>query len=244
VVGVKVGFGDVFVAFATLLHDSQLTIRRVRPNDGVRRMAVIAVRQLGHAADAPLLIARVRCLGVHAGLVFFIDAVVAPPACGDDVVLADRGFGIARREFLVCGMTIRARRRQRQAAGQQPSAVDALGVVLDDVLLGAEVAHRRRRSLPVTFRAELGDIATEGARLTHLRLQRCWGVLRHRVLQDAMSPVAVRAGRCVGIPGGVQPAVTPTVVFRHLASWQTEQFTFCVIVAHDRSNDADAPVWH
>ena len=169
-ISVEIGFGNVLMARSALTHDSQLEAGKVGPYDGVRRMAVIAMRQLRHSANAPLFVVRVSHLGVHAILVFLIDAVVTSTACTNDVVPAHRGLGIARWKFLVCRMAIRARGRHGQAAGQQPATVDALRVVFDDVLLGAEVTHGRRRSFPMAFRAEAGHVAAERARLAHFRL--------------------------------------------------------------------------
>ena len=55
-----------------------------------------------------------------------------------------------------------ARCRHCQPALHQPFAVDAFGVVLDDLMLGARVAGGRFLAFPMALRTEDWDIRCEG----------------------------------------------------------------------------------
>ena len=105
-------------------------------------------------------------------LELFIDAVVATPTGADDVLLADRGFGVGVRQLLVGGVAVGARGGNGEPARKQPFAVNALGVVFDDLLLRTEIAHGGRRPLAVATRAQVRHIAAEGAGFAHHRLDR------------------------------------------------------------------------
>ena len=166
VVGVEVGLGDLAVAPAALLHDVELEAVGVGPPDGVRAVAVVADRQL--------LVGLPQHLVVDASLELLLDAVVAP-AAGLRHVRAVHARGRVRpRQDAVGGMAARAGGGHGEAALEQPLAVDALRVRLDDPVLRPLVPHRRLLALAVAARAQPGDVGGEG---------------RRRALEPPQSPV-------------------------------------------------------
>ena len=108
VIRLEVSVRDVLVAFSALVHDAELERRNVGPCNGVRGVTIVAVRKLGHPAHAPPVVVRVALDGVNAMLELFIDAVVAAPARGHDVLLTDRGLRITMRQFPMGGVAIGA----------------------------------------------------------------------------------------------------------------------------------------
>ncbi len=141
-------------------------------------MAVVANRKrLAVAADA---------LGMDAVLKLLLDTVVTLTTGVGNVVGVDARGRIGSGEDMVSGMATGAGRGHRQSVLEQ-SSVDALGVVGDNFVLEAGVAHSSLLTLAVTARTQVWNIDGKGCRL--------------RVLfaEDSMGAVAILADRCVGI---------------------------------------------
>ena len=71
------------------------------------------------------------------------------------------GFRVGARQDQVGRVATGAGRRHRQAALQQALAVNALVVVLNDLVLASGVAHGRFLALAVAAAAQLGHVGRE-----------------------------------------------------------------------------------
>ena len=129
VVGVEVGLRDLAVAAAALLHDVELESVGVRPLDGVRAVAVVADRELlvGLPRSAWWMLR-----SNSSWMPWWQRPQVAGTFCAVDA----RG-GVGARQDAVGGVAARAGGGHGEAALQQPLAVDALRVGLDDLVLRA-----------------------------------------------------------------------------------------------------------
>ena len=186
-VRIEVLRGDLLMALSASVHDHELEPLRVRPADRVRAVAIGADRQL------------LRCGShfrrVHALLELILNPDVAGSARRGDVVAVDAGSRAVRREHAVRGMAARAHGADDEAASNEPLAVDALLIMLDDVGLRARVTHRGLLPRAVTARAQGRDVQREGG--------------RRRVLprEDVVRAVTLRARRGVPVLLRLQLAV-------------------------------------
>ncbi len=198
--GVEKGLSFVGVAAPALIHHQEAEIGPVGAADGVRRVAVLARRQL------PIRINRAVPRPVDAGLELLLDAVVARPACSSDVVGVDRRLGVIRRQGPVSTVAARTGGGHHQTALEQPLAVDAHLVALD-----------RRREVDVNPHGGLLALAmAAGTQVRDVSRVRPGGgqvPAGGRVLL-----VAVQAGGRVRVPLGRQPAVNTRSMLFHAPS--------------------------
>ena len=142
---------------------------------------------------------------------------------------------IVLRQHAVRGVAARARRRHGQAALHQPLAVDALGVVLDDLVLRARVAHAPPSSpRGGSARTELGNIASGRSPTAGRPCRGSPCVPWHSLQVGRVRVVLARPARracCVWY-------CWPT------SAWQDAQSTFLVIVSQGRTCDALTSEWH
>ena len=154
VVRLEIARGDGLVAAAALIHDVQPEIGQVGALDAVRRVAVAAHRKrLGRGMRG----GRVNARDEH-----FVDAAMALGAGSGHVGAVHARACIAGGQFQVRAVAIGAIGGHGQPGLEQPSSVDALGVVLDDVLLLPGVPQGGLLAGPVALGAEVGDVAREG----------------------------------------------------------------------------------
>ena len=144
------------VTAAALVHDVQPEIGKVGALDAVGGVAIGADRQRFPG---------VGDIGaVDAGGEQLVDAAVALRAGFGDVGAVHAGARIAGGQFVVRGVAVGAIGGDGQAGLQQPLAVDALAVMLHDVVLLAGVANGGLVSLLVAFGAQRGNVARKGRR--------------------------------------------------------------------------------
>ena len=190
----EISFGDIQMAFPANIHDLEFEITLVRPLDGMRRMAIIALRQF-------IMVARLA-RGMDAQAVFLINTVVALGARAGDISRVDAGSGIARRKLSVGRVAAGARGRDHQPALEQSLAMDAFFVMLDHVMLCSLITDRGLAFFLMAARAQ--DRHIRGIRG------------RHRILfqLDRVGPVAIRAHRRVRVTlAGQLPVDTTLVLF-------------------------------
>lgn len=123
---------------------------------------------------------------VDAGREAIIDPAMALGTGGGDVGPVHGGAGVPPGQFAVGGVAIDAIRGNGEAGFQQSFAVDAFGVVLQNVGLGAVIANGSLLAGTVTLRAEARNVAGVAGRV---------GLC---LAQDAVGPVAIAADRSVG----------------------------------------------
>ena len=97
--------------------------------------------------------------------VHLLDAAVALHAGRSDVAGGDGSPGVRVRQDQMGAVTVGARRRHDEPLLEQTDAVDALGVVLDDVVLPDVVVAGHRRAFPVAASAQVGHVHLVGDRL-------------------------------------------------------------------------------
>jgi len=74
---------------------------------------------------------------VNARLKLLLDPMVTSPAGGGNILRIDHRQRIGLRQFIMRTMTVRARCRDSQSALYQPLAMNALGVMFDNLVLGS-----------------------------------------------------------------------------------------------------------
>src|ERR1035437_4272411 len=144
------------MAFAAPTHDHQLETLRVRAADRMGAVTFAADRQLFRGGG--------HLRRVHALLELFLNADVTDSARGGNVVGVDARLEAVRREDAVCGMAARAHRGDNETALDEPLTVDALGIPLYDLELGAGISNRRLLSRAVAACAQGGDVEGKSRR--------------------------------------------------------------------------------
>ena len=151
--GLEITRGDGLVTSPALVHDMKPEIRQVGALNAVSGMAFVAYRQfLGRVRD----FGRVNALGKH-----LEDAPMTFRAGLRDVGPVDAGGRIAARQLAVSRVAVRAVGRHGEPAFQQPLAVYALGVVLQNLYLRAAITNGRFLASPVTSAAKRWHISRE-----------------------------------------------------------------------------------
>ena len=136
-------------------------------------MAAHAVR-VGHALRVENVANFVRLVTVHAGgknvrfllpecafdglAVDLFNLRVAPGAGGGNVAPRDRGVGIGVRQDVMRRVARRAIRRDDQALLEQRLAVNALGIVLENIVLIDLAVGLNRSALAMAAAADEGDV--------------------------------------------------------------------------------------
>src|ERR1035437_9756224 len=147
VIRVKVGFGDVRMTPSALAHDFQLEAVLVGAANGVRGMAIVTDRQrLAGFGDQRRVDTAVKLL---------LNALMTASAGLRQIDGIDAGCAIRLGPYVVRGMAACAGGGNCQAALQQAFAVNAFGITLDDLMLRAAVAQRRRLAFTMTARAQV-----------------------------------------------------------------------------------------
>ncbi len=155
--GLEVACGNFLVTSATLIHDMEPEVGQVRPFDSVCGVASAAHRQL---------FVRASDFGrVDAGGKEFVDSAMASRTRARDVVAVHAGAGIPAGQLAVGSVAIGTIRCHRQTAFQQPLAVDALHVVLYDVILFASVTDSCFLTYPMALSAQHGHVSGIGRRV-------------------------------------------------------------------------------
>ena len=94
---------------------------------------------------------------------FFDPGVTLSTGLGD-VLRRDRGVGVRMRKDEMVPMAVVARSRNGQASFEQAFAVDALGIVAQDLFFRNVVNAGDRRTLSMACSAEEGDVHLVGFR--------------------------------------------------------------------------------
>ena len=146
----------LLVAPSALAHHQHAEVVTVRAADRVRRVTILARRV---AVIAPVVgeVTVLRPVNALAELLF--DPVVTLAAGPGDVVRVDLRGGFGGRQLRVRPVTVRAGRRDHEAALEQSLAVDAHLVALDDIRAVALNPPRRRLPRHVAPGAQLRDVA-------------------------------------------------------------------------------------
>ena len=153
VVGIEVCLRDRLVTPSTLRHDLELESCFIRTPDGMRCMTIVADRQ--------------RFVGlpnqdrVDAQFELLLNPVMTPTARLRNILWINARERIGLRQHAVGRVATGARCRHCQPALHQPFAMDAFGVVLDDLMLRAGVADGRFLSFPMALRTQEWDIRCE-----------------------------------------------------------------------------------
>src|SRR6188768_4149501 len=148
--GVEVGRCDLLMALPALVDDLELESLAVRTRDRVSRVTV----RTGRKRLVPL----VHGGGMDALLKLFVDAIVTARASLWNVLGVDGRLRVAGWQHPVRGVAVRAHGGDHEAALEQALAVDALGVVLNDVVLPAGVTQCGLVSLAMALAAQAGHI--------------------------------------------------------------------------------------
>src|ERR1017187_9500721 len=134
----------------------------------------------------------------------FVDAAVALAAGIGDVVAVHAGARVACGQFQVRAVALRAVGRHGQPGFEQTPPVNALGVVLHNVVLFPGVGQRRLLARAVALGAETGHVARESRRI------------QFGLAQDAVGSVTIAASGSVGVALGGQLPVRALPVVGHL----------------------------
>src|SRR5208337_2840113 len=153
VIGIKISLGDVLVAASAGGHHIQPETVLIGAVDGVSGVAIVANwKWLAVAADA---------FGMDAVLKLLLNAVVTLSTGVGNVVGIDARCRIGSGEDMVRGMATGAGCRHRQSILEQRS-MNALGVVGDNLVMVAGVAHGSFLALAVTTGAQAWDVDGKG----------------------------------------------------------------------------------
>ncbi len=150
-------------------HQHRASIRRLQVCIGMAAHAI----GIGHTLGIKNISDLVRLVAIDAGrqsiglflpklaandlAVYQFDIGVALGAGGSDIAPVDGRVGIGVWQDRVRRVTRGAVGRHNQPLLQQAFAVDALGIVFQDVVLGDVAVHLDRRALAVTLPADEGD---------------------------------------------------------------------------------------
>lgn len=153
-IGVEVRLCNFLMTSPALLHDLQLETLIVRPPNRMRRVTIVTHWESFVRFPNPE--------DVDALPELFFNPMMAPTTGRWNVFRIDAGLRI--REWLdtVRRMAVGAGCRNRETTFQQPLAMDALCVVLDDLVLCARIANGCLLTLPVTASTEGRDICGKG----------------------------------------------------------------------------------
>lgn len=203
---VEIGLRDGLMTATTLIHDRELESLVVRPANRVCTVTVAARRQL---------FLRLRDKRrVNTLFILLFDTVMALAASLRDVLVIYRTERVLAWQSAVCRMAVRAHCRDDEAALQQSLTVDALCIMVRDVVFRALITDSGFLTFAMTFCAERRNPRWKCHRL------------RIRPLSNHMRAVTFRARRCVCIVPGEQRAVNALLVHLDLLGMTTRAIDF------------------
>src|ERR1035438_1334147 len=150
VIRLEIGLANLSVAATARVHDIELETSLIGAADGVSGVAV--------AADRKWLVGFRDRSRVHALHELLLDSVVADSAGGGHVLRVHGGIRIGARQDEVCSVATGAGGGHGQAALHQALAVNALTVVLNNLMLPSGVTHGGFLALAMATAAESGHI--------------------------------------------------------------------------------------
>ncbi len=153
---IEVGLRDFLMTAPALLHDFQLEPLRIGPLDRVGGVTVVAHRER---------LVRFSDLGdMDTLLELLLNAQMTPAARSGNIGRVDAGSGIRHGKLAVRRVAVGAGSSHRQAAFEQPFAMDALLVSLNDLVLRARVSHGGFVPFAMAAGAQVRDIRGKDGR--------------------------------------------------------------------------------
>ena len=147
----EIGFRNFEVAFAALIENPLAETGNIDPVDGVRKMTIVAHRQL---------LIRLGYLGtMHAFPELLTDAEMAGRTSPGYIMFVDGGIRVVGRQFTVCGMTIQAGGCHHQTTLQEPLTVDAHGIIVDNFDMIAGLGNRSTAAFAMTLTTKIRYVA-------------------------------------------------------------------------------------
>lgn len=146
VISIEIGICNRLVTSPALRHDLQLEPRLIGSTDRVSSVTV--------AADRELLFRLGYSSCVNASLELLLNSVMTTSAGLRHLVPIDTRQRVTLRQHAVSCVAVGTHRRHRETTLHQPLAMDALRIVLDDVVLTAGITNRGLFPLAMTVSAQ------------------------------------------------------------------------------------------